>query len=232
MTAAIFDLDGTLYTGHVVQGIARHHRVHRVKRLPLYGFMATHMAMWPLWRLGLISQAKVRELWTRHMGWTIRGWTPQEAAPAFAWIAEQYVLPLVRPDVMACLREHQSGGHRVILVSGTMAPLLAEIGRRLGIEETVGTPLVLRAGRYTGACELPVCQGAGKVSRLEAHLQDKDGGLWSESYAYADSYTDLPLLERVKHPVAVYPDPKMAAHARSQGWQIMGAETAAARRRA
>jgi len=57
------------------------------------------------------------------------------------------------------VRNHQAADHRVILVSGTLAPLPAEIGRQLGIEETVGTPLVLWAGRYTGACELPVCQG-------------------------------------------------------------------------
>jgi hypothetical protein len=36
----------------------------------------------------------------------------------------------------------------------------------------VGTPLALRAGRYTGACEIPVCQGPGKASRLEAYLGD------------------------------------------------------------
>ena len=221
MIAAIFDLDGTLYTGHIVQGIARHHRVHRVKRLPLYVFMATHVPLWPLWRSGLLSEAMTRELWTRHLGWTVRGWTRQEAAAAFAWITEQYVQPLVRPDVMERVRNHQAASHRVILVSGTPAPLLAEIGRRLGIEETVGTTLVVRSGHYTGGCELPVCQGAGKVSQLEAHVGD--GSItWSESYAYADSYTDLPLLERVGHPVAIYPDDRLAAFARSQGWEIMG----------
>jgi HAD superfamily hydrolase (TIGR01490 family) len=222
MIASIFDLDGTLYTGHIVQGIARHHRVHRVKRLRLLVFMATHVALWPLWRSGLISEAVMRELWTRHLGWTVRGWTLQEAAAAFAWVAEQYVQPLVRPDVMARLRDHQAAGHRVIIVSGTLAPLLAEIGRQLGVEETVGTPLVLRAGRYTGACELPVCQGPNKVLRLEAYLHSSDSVLWPQSYAYADSFTDLPLLERVGHPVAVYPDSQLAAHARSQGWEIMG----------
>lgn len=220
--AAIFDLDGTLYTGHIVKGIVRHHRTQRVKRLPLYVFLATRMVLWPPWRLGLMSEATVRELWTRHLGWTVRGWTPQEAAAAFAWIAEQYVQPLVRPDVLARLRDHQAVGHRVILVSGTLAPLLAEIGFRLGVEETVGTPLVLRAGRYTGACELPVCQGAGKVLRLEAHLGGDDHINWSQSYAYADSYTDLPLLERVGQPVAVYPDDQLAAHAQNRGWEIMG----------
>ena len=222
MILAIFDLDGTLYTGHIVQGVARHHRVHRVKRLPLYIFMASHMALWPLCRLGLVSEAAMRELWTRDLGWTVRGWTPEQAAAAFAWIAEHYMQPLVRPDVLARLRDHQAAGHRVIVVSGTLAPLLAEIGRQLGVAETVGTPLVLRAGRYTGACELPVCQGANKVSRLEAYLRGNDGILWAQSYAYADSHTDLPLLERVGHPVAVYPDSQLAAHAQAKGWEILG----------
>jgi HAD superfamily hydrolase (TIGR01490 family) len=222
MIAAIFDLDGTLYTGHIGRGIALHHRTHKVKRLPLAVYMATHMPLWFLQRAGLVSDGATRQLWIRHMGWTVRGWTPQEAAPAFAWIAAQYVQPLVRSDVMSRLRDHQAAGHRVIIVSGTLAPLLAQIGRQLGVRETVGTPLVLRAGRYTGGCELPICQGPGKVSRLEAYVGHRDGLLWAQSSAYADSYTDIPLLERAGHPVAVYPDDQLAAHARSRGWEIMG----------
>lgn len=224
MIAAIFDLDGTLYTGHIGQGIALHHRTHRVKRALLYFYLATHLPMWPLWRMGIIPEATARGLWARHLGWTVRGWTLEEAAVAFAWIAERYVQPLVRPDVKARLREHQAAGHRVILVSGTLAPLLAEIGRQLGVEETVGTPLVLRSGRYTGGCELPICQGTGKVLRLEAYLHGRDEFPWSQSYAYADSYTDIPLLERVGHPVAVYADEQLAAHARGQGWDVMGSD--------
>jgi len=218
--AAIFDLDGTLYTGHIVKGIACHHRAHRVRRLPLAFYMVTHMALRPLRQLGLLSETFVRELWVRHLGWTIRGWTRQEAATAFTWVAEQYVQPLVRPEMMKHVRDHQAAGHRVILVSGTPAPLLAEIGRHLGIEETVGTPLILRAGRYTGASELPACQGLGKVSRSKVYLGD-DSISWSESYAYADSYTDLPLLEQVGHPVAVCPDDELAVHAQNRGWEII-----------
>jgi len=201
--AAIFDLDGTLYTGHVGRGIAHHHRTHRVKRLHFYLYMAVHLPLWPLRRLGLVSEATARGLWTRHMGWLVRGWTPDEAAAAFAWIAREYVQPRVRPDVLGRLREHQAMGQRVILVSGTPAPLLAAIGRQLGIEETVGTPLALRAGRYSGASEPPVCQGEGKLARLEAYVDNHGPILWPQSHAYADSYTDLPLLERVGHAVAV-----------------------------
>jgi HAD superfamily hydrolase (TIGR01490 family) len=221
MVAAIFDLDGTLYTGHIIQGIIRHHRTYRVKRLPLYLYMGIHLTLWPLWKWKLLSEATVRELWARHLGWTIRGWTRQEVSTACSWIADQYVQPLVRPEIMKHVRDHQAAGHRVILVSGTLAPLLTEIGRQLKIEEIVGTPLILRKGRYTGACERPVCQGLGKVSRLKAAYLGDDSIVWSESYAYADSYTDLPLLEQVGHPVAVYPDDELAAYAQDRDWEII-----------
>ena len=222
MIAAIFDLDGTLYTGHITKGIVRHHQLHKVKRLPLYAYLVVHLPLGFLHRAGLLSEAAMRDLWVRDLGWTLWHWTPQEAQAAFAWLADQYVVPLLRPDVMARLREHQAAGHRVILVSGTFDPLLAEIGRRLGVEDTVGTPLVVRKGRYTGASELPACQGRHKVTRLERYLRGSDDIAWPESYAYADSHTDIPLLEKVGHPVATYPDAELAAHARRQGWEIMG----------
>ena len=221
MIAALFDLDGTLYTGHLFKGIAEHHRLHRTKRLHLYAFIASTMAMWPVWRLGLMPEAAMREIWLRRMAWTVRGWTPEQAARAFAWIAREYVVPRVRQDVLARLRQHQTVGHRTILLSGSFAPLLAEIGRQLGIEETVGTPLVVRRGRYVGACERPICMGEGKWSRVRASVEG-DQISWEESYAYADSHTDLSVLEQVGHPVAVHPDPELAAHARRHGWEIIG----------
>jgi HAD superfamily hydrolase (TIGR01490 family) len=225
LIAAIFDLDGTLYTGHIGYGITRHHRTHRVKRAYLALFYIAHMPLWWLRRAGLVSEEATRGITASHMGWSMRGWTPQEAQKAFDWIAAEYVQPLVLPDVMARVREHQAAGHRVILVSGTPAPLLAAIGRQFGMEETVGTPLVLRRGRYTGASERPVCQGPHKALRLEAYLETTGSIAWEDSYAYADSYTDLPLLERFGHPVAVYPDPELAAHARSREWAIMDGNT-------
>jgi len=223
MVLAVFDLDGTLYTGHITKGIAQHHRLHHVKLPELYSYLVVHMPLWYLSRAGLFPKESVRSRWIRNLGWTVRGWTPEEAADTFIWLAEEYVSPLVCPEVMTRLRDHQSRGHRVVIVSGTFSPLLAEIGRRLGVEETVGTPLITKNGRYTGACETPTCQGPGKVSRLEAYLGDGDEVTWSQSYAYADSYTDIPLLRRVGHPVAVNPDAQLEAHARAQAWEIVRA---------
>ena len=219
--AAVFDLDGTLYTGHITLGLAEHHRTHRVKRLELYSFMLTHMPIWWLQRLGLVSEATSRSIWARDMGWTVRGWTPQEAKGAFHWLAEQYVLPKVRPEVMARLRAHQDAGNRVILVSGTFSPLLCEIGYQLGIKETVGTPILVKNGRYTGGSELPVCQGQHKVTRLKEYLRSTRDINWSRSSAYADSKADIPLLEAVGFPVAVVPDAFLESYAMERGWEIL-----------
>jgi phosphoserine phosphatase len=45
------------------------------------------------------------------------------------------------------------------------------------------------------------------------------------SYAYADRHTDLPLMGLVGHPVAVYPDEALLAHARQRGWPVIGGGT-------
>lgn len=155
------------------------------------------------------------------MGWTVRGWTPQEAKGAFQWLAEQYVLPKVRPEVMARLRDHQNAGDRVILVSGTFSPLLREIGHQLEVRETVGTPIRLKNGRYTGGSELPVCQGQHKVTRLEEYLRGTRDINRAESFAYADSQSDIPLLEAVGFPIAVAPDAFLGAYAKEMRWEIL-----------
>lgn len=218
--AAIFDLDGTLYTGHIAKAYGVHHRTKRVKRLQLSLFLGTHIPLWWLVRAGLIKELTMRRLWAQDMGWMVRGWTTDQGRETFTWIAENYVRPLVKRDVLARAHQHRDEGHRTILVSGTSTPLLEIIGRELGIEEVVGTPLRMRRGRYSGGSERPVCQGPGKVSRLEAYLGTDSAVDWMKSYAYADSILDLPMLEKVGIPIAVYPDDRLRSHAVSSGWEI------------
>ena len=218
--AAIFDLDGTLYTGHIARAYGVHHRTMHVKRLLFFGYMAAHFPIWWLVKAGLVSQLTMRRIWAQDMGWMVRGWRAEEAQEAFTWIAENYVRPLVKGDVLARAHAHRDKGHRTILVSGTSTPLLETIARELGLEEAVGTPLVLRHGRYSGGSRRPICQGLGKVTRLQLHLGPDSRIDWERSYAYADSILDLPMLEKVGNPVAVYPDDQLSRHARASGWEI------------
>lgn len=223
-TAAIFDLDGTLFSGHVWLAVAGYHKSQRVNRRWLYIYLAIHMPLWWLHRLRLLGGEQARYVWARNMAWVLRGFDRAQTKAMFDWIADAYIIPLLRPDVVERLRDHQAAGHRVILLSGAFEELLSIVGQRLGVDEALGTRLVQRNGRYSGRALPPISQGQGKVQRLQTFLSGPGTGIdLQASYAYADSITDRSLLEAVGHPVAVYPEAELAALAHQCGWPTLGA---------
>jgi HAD superfamily hydrolase (TIGR01490 family) len=223
MIAALFDLDGTLYTGHIWQDLARHHWTSRRHRYWVMVYLVRNMAPLPLYRMGIMSQAAFFHAWGETMAWMLRGWSLSEAQSLFKQLTEEQILPNLRPDVLQHLRQHQSAGHLVALVSGTFAPLLETVARQLGVAHAIGTSLEVEDGQLTGRIVPPLCQGEGKPRRVQSYLSDRDLPVkWGASFAYADRDTDLPLLALVRHPVAVYPDEALLAHARAQNWTVIG----------
>jgi HAD superfamily hydrolase (TIGR01490 family) len=153
----------------------------------------------------------------------LRDWSLDHGLALFERLTDQQIMPSLRGEVVTLLRQHQEQGHLVALVSGTFAPWLEVIAGRLGVAHSVGTPLEVRDGRYTGGILRPFCQGAGKTQRVRTYLAEQ--GLevdWAASFAYADSGTDLPLLKAVGSPIAVCPDKILLAHSQAQGWPIIG----------
>jgi HAD superfamily hydrolase (TIGR01490 family) len=221
--AALFDLDGTLYTGHIWQDLARHLWQTRRHRRWVAAYVTWNMAPLPLYRLGAMSQATFFQRWNETMAWMVRGWTLDEANDLFMRLTEERVLPNLRADVLARLGDHREQGHLVALVSGTFAPWLEIIAQRINVDHAIGTPLVVGDGRYTGRIVPPVCQSQGKPERVRSYLGEQGLAVdWSASYAYADRELDLALLSQVGHPVAVYPDQALLAEARAKGWPTIG----------
>ena len=64
------------------------------------------------------------------------------------------------------------------------------------------------------------CFKEGKVTRLNRWLAENGLDL-SDSAFYSDSMNDLPLLERVNHPVATNPEPRLRAIAQERGWRVL-----------
>jgi putative phosphoserine phosphatase/1-acylglycerol-3-phosphate O-acyltransferase len=225
LIAALFDFDGTLYTGHIWQDLAEHHRAARRQLFWLAAYVARNMAPWPFYRLGLLDQTGFYGAWGETMGWLLRGWTVDEGQALFERLTESRILPNLRTDVLTRLRQHRAQGHLVALVSGTFAPWLDIVARHLDVAHAIGTPMEVRDGRYTGRIVKPLCQGPGKPKRVQAYVDSH--GLevdWPASFAYADSGTDLLLMNSVGHPVAVYPDEALRAEALSRGWPVLGIE--------
>ena len=223
MVVAFFDLDGTLYTGHIWKAISQHHRVHR-KKLPfLLYFLVTHLGPWPLAKAGLLDKERYFVRWGENMAGMVGGFSRQDARQVFQWIWDHDVAHSLYPEAMSSLRRHQEQGHQVVLVSGTFQELLEVIAQGLGIRHAVGTPLEVRGEHYTGRIVPPFCFGPYKVQRAKEFLETTGWEIDSaSSFAYADTIYDVPLLESVGHPVTVCPDEELLAHARQWGWPVMG----------
>ncbi len=134
---------------------------------------------------------------------------------------ERKIRPLIRRKARA-LVEHHHGDLRVV-ITATNSFVTAPIAHEFGIADLIATEPEQRDGEFTGAVRGIPCFREGKVVRLEAWLAERGGSLaaCSESWFYSDSLNDLPLLERVSHPVAVDPDETLRAQAERSGWPII-----------
>lgn len=221
MRAAFFDVDGTLTTTRVWQGIMDYFRVHRQRRLAHYAFIAYHYPIYALHALKFISQTAFRRPWAAHLGWYFRGYEVEDARAIWNWIVQEYVNLYWRDDVRLILEKHQRDGDLVVLVSGGPMPLLARIGAEIGVEHVVGTGFEVRDGRYTGRPSGPVCLNENKAELAQAYLAERHLEIdFGSSYAYADSISDRGLLQMVGRAVAVYPDAALRALALDRGWQV------------
>jgi alcohol-forming fatty acyl-CoA reductase len=120
------------------------------------------------------------------------------------------------PAGFARVRAHRALGHRTVLITGAL-DFVVEPLRPL-FDEVVCAALGVDAdGRLTGRLERLPPTGEARALVL-AEYADREGLDLGESVAYADSASDLPLLECVGFPVAVNPEARLAAIARRRGW--------------
>jgi len=141
-----------------------------------------------------------------------------------AWHADymkERILPMIRDSARALVDKHR--GEVRVIITATNSFVTAPIARAFGIEHLIATEPEVRDGAFTGGVSGTPCFREGKVERLEAWLAGRGVGLKSvlKSTFYSDSHNDLPLLERVGHPVAVDPDTALRAHAEARGWPVI-----------
>ncbi len=129
--------------------------------------------------------------------------------------------PALRPEAVALVEQHRAAGDLLAIVTATNAFVTAPIAQAFGVEHLIAVDLKRdAAGRYSGEIDGIPSFREGKIARVEAWLQGL-GAQWRDFERvsfYSDSTNDLPLLERVSHPVATNPSPSLAAVASARGW--------------
>jgi len=150
---------------------------------------------------------------SRHPRATLDAWHLQ--------FMERKVRPLMRDKARALVARH--GGDLRVIITATNSFVTGPIAREFGISDLIATEPEQRNGEFSGAVSGIPCFREGKVARLEEWLARRERPLasFAESWFYSDSLNDLPLLDRVSHPVAVDPDDTLRKHAASRGWPII-----------
>jgi len=141
---------------------------------------------------------------------------PVERVTADTWdLWAEHLYLKAYPAAIRRVRRHRELGHRTILITGALDVLVQPF--RPLFDEVVAARLEVVDGRYTGALEEAPCTGEARALAIREYC-DAEGLSLEECVAYADSASDLPMLEVVGHPVAVNAEPKLAAITRKRGW--------------
>lgn len=211
MSVALFDLDRTLLSvnsGHLwVRAEWREGRI---------GWRDTARAVWWLTRYALgddeldeamnaASQmyAGVREA---EMAVRVRAWFDAEVAST------------LRPGAREAVARHREEGHTLVLATTSSQWAARCAQERWRFDEALATTLQVADGRLTGRIARPA---HGPHKAQQALTWAREGGVdLGQAWFYTDSYSDLPLLEVVGHPVVVHPDRRLAREARRRGWPI------------
>ncbi len=134
------------------------------------------------------------------------------------------------PGAIRRVREHRRLGHRTVLITGALDVVVDPL--RPLFDDVIATELDERHGELTGELRAAPPTGETRAQLLMDYAAAHDCDL-AESVAYADSTSDLPMLEVVGFPVAVNPETRLSALARKRGWLVeqwdraSGAPTAA-----
>lgn len=214
--AAFFDLDKTIIAGSSTLAFGR----------PLYhaGFLRRRTLL----RLGIAqlsymlvgadedSLERARDA----MLDLVSGWQRGEIEALIAETLDDVIEPLVFAEALFLIDEHQRAGRSVYVVSASPEEFVKPIAAMVGIDRVIATRIRTDAlGRYVPELEQYV-MGPGKAEAMQL-AAERDGVDLDASFAYTDSYTDMPMLDVVGNPIAVNPDKELREEAEERGWPIL-----------
>ncbi len=212
-TLAVFDLENTLLASNVVESYSwlASRRMDTGQRVR---FVARMLSEAPSL---LALDRRDRGDFLRHFYRRYDG-APVERVRADAWeLFSDLLLEKSFPEGLRRVREHRRLGHRTVLLTGALDFVIEPL--RPLFDDVVAATLDERDGRLTG--ELLAVPPTGEArALLLAQYADANDLVLTDAVAYADSASDLPMLESVGFPVAVNPEPKLATIARRRGWHV------------
>ena len=217
MNLALFDLDNTLLNGD--SDFEWSQFLIRIGVLDRELFEAKNRAFYEHYKAGTLDIQEFLDFQlkplSRHARKTLDEWHRQ--------FMHEQVLGMITQPARELVNRHRAAGDVCVIITATNSFVTAPIAREFDVEHLIATEPEHNGGEFTGRVAGVPCFREGKIIRLENWLAQRDWDLdsFTETTFYSDSLNDLPLLSKVKNPVAVNPDATLRAHAEKYGWQMM-----------
>ena len=217
MNLALFDLDNTLLAGDSDFQWAQHLIGHQVVDREVYE--ARNVEFYEQYKDGTLD---IHEF----LDFQLKPLSRHPRSQLDAWhreFMEQRILPIIAPGARELVNRHRLGGDLCVIITATNSFVTGPIARELGVEHLIATEPERKDGKFTGQVSGVPCFREGKIPRLENWMDERNLTWLSvlESWFYSDSLNDLPLMQKVTHPVAVDPDATLKAHAIRNEWPII-----------
>ena len=133
---------------------------------------------------------------------------------------EKTLKPAIYPGTFTLLEKSKKLGLRQVVITGALDFSVEPLIKYLGIDDCVANRLEFVNGYATGRLLPPVMASATKAKWIR-EFAEREGISLSDSYAYSDSISDLPMLSIVGHPAAVNPDFRLKQTALQHDWAIL-----------
>ena len=148
-----------------------------------------------------------------------QGWVREQVQEA-GELAADALAGALQPFARPILDEHKKAGRPLVLATTTPYDLVRPLADALGFDDVVATRYGVKDGAYDGTLDGEFVWGTGKLRAIAEWAMENAVDL-GESWAYSDSYYDIPMLSAVGHPVVVNPDPRMLVTALVRRWPVV-----------
>ena len=214
--AAFYDLEGTLVSTNLVHTLGFYAR-NQPSLLRSFTKSAKTLLSVPLFA---VSDQYSRKVFNDLFFKRYKGETEDRMRFFADGLFEKVLKPAVYPGAFELIEKSRSLGLRQVVVTGALDGSVKPLMDYLGIEDYVANRLEFVKGVATGRLLPPVLAAATKASWIRT-FAEREGVNLSDSFAYSDSMSDLPMLSIVGHPAAVNPDFRLRQTALHHDWPIL-----------
>lgn len=214
--AAFYDLEGTLVSTNLVHTLGfyarnQHSLLKSIKK------SATTLMSIPLFA---VTDAYSRKVFNDLFFKRYKGESEDRLRFFAEELFEDVLKPAIFPGAYELIEKSRGLGLRQVVVTGALDWSVEPLMKHLGIKDYVANRLEFVNGIATGRLLPPVLAAATKASWIRT-FAEREGISLSDSYAYSDSMSDLPMLSIVGHPAAINPDMRLRQTALHHDWPIL-----------